>query len=341
MRHLPRRQPYAAVPVVLARGRFDRVSAFDDIRDYVAIPRVLSLKLAPDGSRLVSAVQTLNPDGKSYGTALWDIPLDGEPYRLTRSAKGETAAEFTADGDLLFTSARPDPTVKDADGEVPALWLLPRAGGEARAGRHQARRHRRLPYGGRRVVFASDVLAGDEATEEERRKARKDAGISAILHEGYPVRYWDHDLGPGHVRLFAARLGDDRLEEVRELTPIPARRCARPPSRSPRTAPPCVATWRCPLPAGEQRTELVAIDVASGPRRTLFGAGRARLRRSARGLPRRAPGRLRPERHAAAEATPAELDLWIGRPGHGRGHAAAASCSRRTSPGRPTPGRST
>jgi hypothetical protein len=60
-----------------------------DIRDFVAIPRLLSLRLSPDGTRLVSVVQSLNPDGKSYGTALWAIPVDGEPHRLTRSAKGE------------------------------------------------------------------------------------------------------------------------------------------------------------------------------------------------------------------------------------------------------------
>src|SRR6478752_6710854 len=108
------------------------VTPFNDIRDYVGVPRVASLRLSPDGTRLVSVVQALNPDGKSYGTSLWEIPLDGRrPYRLTRSVKGEAGAEFTADGDLLFGSRRPDPTVKDADEESPALWLLPAAGGEA------------------------------------------------------------------------------------------------------------------------------------------------------------------------------------------------------------------
>ncbi|MFC6365991.1 S9 family peptidase, partial [Nonomuraea thailandensis] len=81
---------------------------------------------------MISTVQSLNPDGKSFGTALWAVPLDGEPYRLTRSAKGESAAVFTDAGDVLFTSARPDPTAKEPGEEVPALWLLPRAGGEAR-----------------------------------------------------------------------------------------------------------------------------------------------------------------------------------------------------------------
>ena len=50
------------------------------------------------------------------------------------------------------------------------------------------------------VVSAAPLstAAGDPAgTDEERRKKRKDAGVSAILHESYPVRHWDSDLGPG------------------------------------------------------------------------------------------------------------------------------------------------
>ncbi|MGR6916195.1 alpha/beta fold hydrolase [[Actinomadura] parvosata] len=254
----------------LPRGRFDRVSAFNDIRDYVAIPRVLSLRLSPDGSKLISTVQSLNPDGKSYGTALWAVPLDGEPYRLTRSAKGESAAVFTASGDVLFTSARPDPTVKDAGEEVPALWLLPRAGGEARQVATRPGGIGGVRTAGDVVVFVSDVLDGEESAEEEKRKARKEAGISAILHEGYPVRYWDHDLGPGRPRLFAARLGADRLLDVRDLTPDAGDALREGGFELTPDGSTVITTWRVHLPKGEWRTELVAIDVATGERRVLL-----------------------------------------------------------------------
>ncbi|MEU8318189.1 prolyl oligopeptidase family serine peptidase [Nonomuraea sp. NPDC048881] len=236
----------------------------------MAIPRVLSLKLSPDGSRLISAVQALNPDGKSYGTALWAIPLDGEPYRLTRSAKGETAAVFTDAGDVLFTSARPDTTVKDATDEVPALWLLPRAGGEARQIATRPGGIGAARTAGDVVVFASDVLDGDESTEDERRKARKDAGTSAILHEGYPVRYWDHDLGPARTRLFTGRLGADRLEDVRELTPDAGEALREAAFELTPDGSTVIATWRRYLSGGDSRTDLVAIDVATGERRTLL-----------------------------------------------------------------------
>lgn len=252
------------------RGRFDRVSAFNDIRDYVAIPRVLSLRLSPDGSRLISTVQSLNPDGKSFGTALWAIPVDGEPFRLTRSTKGESAAVFTAAGDVLFTSTRPDPTVKDAGEEVPALWLLPRAGGEARQVATRPGGIGAVRTAGDVVVFAADVLDGEEAAEEERRKARKEAGISAVLHESYPVRYWDHDLGPGRPRLFAARLGDDRLEDVRDLTPDAGEALREGGFELTPDGATVIAAWRTNLPKGESRTDLVAIDVATGERRVLL-----------------------------------------------------------------------
>ncbi|PZG12974.1 S9 family peptidase [Nonomuraea aridisoli] len=246
------------------------MSAFNDIRDYVAIPRVLSLRLSPDGSRLISTVQSLNPDGKSYGTALWAVPVDGEPYRLTRSAKGESAAVFTASGDVLFTSARPDPTAKDSSDEVPSLWLLPRAGGEARQVAARPGGIGAVRTAGDVVVFVSDVLDGEEAAEADRRKARKDAGISAILHEGYPVRYWDHDLGPGRPRLFAARLGDDRLEDVRDLTPDAGDALRQGTFELTPDGSTVIAMWRSYLPQGEWRTDLVAIDVATGERRVLL-----------------------------------------------------------------------
>ncbi|MET9336337.1 S9 family peptidase [Nonomuraea sp. NPDC003804] len=299
------------------------MSSFKDIRDYVAIPRVLSLKLSPDGSRLVSAVQSLNPDGKSYGTALWAIPVDGEPYRLTRSAKGETGTEFTSAGDVLFTSRRPDPTVKDADEEVPALWLLPRAGGEARQVAARPGGIAAARTAGDVVVFASDVLPGDEAADEERRKARKDAGISAILHEGYPVRYWDHDLGPGRTRLFAGRLGADRLEDVRDLTPDSGSSLgdhldfALTPDGAT-----VLSTWAVPTGAGQQRIEVVAIDVATGERRTLFAADDHDFEGPLRISPDGARVACSRSRHTALDVS-ARSELWIGEiaTGEGRVHA--------------------
>lgn len=124
------------------------------------------------------------------------------------------------------------------------------------------------------MVFCSDVLPGDEAGEAERRKTRKDAGISAILHESYPVRYWDHDLGPGEPRLFAGTLSEEeRLTEVRDLTPQPGKALA---GHSAYDVTPdgstVVATWGVSMPHGELRFELVTIEATNGGARRVLAA---------------------------------------------------------------------
>ena len=87
------------------------MTSFDDLSDYVAIPRVTALRLSPDGSWLAAAVQTVGGKPAKYVTSIWRIPADGNhpPARLTRSAEGEAAPEFRPDGSLLFASKRPGP----------------------------------------------------------------------------------------------------------------------------------------------------------------------------------------------------------------------------------------
>src|SRR5690242_20049633 len=249
---------------------------FSDLSDFVALPRVGALRLAPDGSWLAAAVQTLSPDRKKYLTSIWRIDAEGRPARrLTRSAEGEGSPRFLPDGSLLFTSRRPDPSSpgrKKGDngdtGDGAALWLLPAGGGEARVAAA-------LPGGvtaaeaardAAAAVVAAPVLPGaaggngtgatgigadgrgeDSPGQDARlRQERKEAGITASLHESAPVRFWDHDLGPDQPRLFAIDLdldspetevagraregqGDDQAERVayspglRDLTPEPGR----------------------------------------------------------------------------------------------------------------------
>ncbi|MFK0003005.1 alpha/beta fold hydrolase [Paenarthrobacter sp. NPDC090522] len=185
---------------------------FHDLDHYLAIPRVSGLTLSPNGTRLVTTVSTLNSKGTEFMTALWELDPTGreQARRITRSAKGESGAVFAADGNLYFTSARPDPEKPDED-PVSALWVLPANGGEARIAHSRA--------GGvgsvlaatdaRATFLVADVLAGStgEENDEERRKARKDNKVSAILHSGYPVRFWDADLGPSEPRIFAVEAG--------------------------------------------------------------------------------------------------------------------------------------
>lgn len=189
-------------------------SPFHRLDDYIALSRIEALTLAPDGGRAVATVATLNADGTGYERALWQIPTTaaGEPQRLTRSAKGERAAAFTGAGQLLFVSARANAagSGEGDEAEQAQLWLLPRDGGEAQPvtklpggldGIAATARDTEAVVIGAGLLPSAGTLAEDARLRSERRKRK----VSAILHERYPVRYWDHDLGPDRQHLFALR----------------------------------------------------------------------------------------------------------------------------------------
>lgn len=182
------------------------MSPFHDLADYVATPRLTSLELSPDGGRLVATVQTLDEKRSGYVTSLWELDPSAQraPRRLTHGATSESVAGFTSSGDLLFQAKR-----ATGDDALPSLHLLPQAGGEARVVASRA-------GGFGSVVSASDTgtlvltsttladATDDAADDTEVAKARGDSKVSAILHDRYPVRNWDHDLGPAATRLLVA-----------------------------------------------------------------------------------------------------------------------------------------
>jgi dipeptidyl aminopeptidase/acylaminoacyl peptidase len=189
-----------------------------------AIPRVAGLLLSPDGKRLVTPVQALAPDGTRFVTSLWELPADGSApaRRLTYSERGESQAAFLPDGSLVFASARPDPTLAkdEAAGHV---WLLPAGGGEARP-------VLAVPGGVDGLVTASEAPAvvvkaplfagvAELEADADKAKRRKDAGVSAMLLDGHPIRFWDHDLGPRQARLLRLAGVDGPGVTPEDLTP--------------------------------------------------------------------------------------------------------------------------
>ena len=355
------------------------LTPFHDLADFVAVPRVTALRLAPDGTWLAAAVQTLSADRKKYLTSIWRIDAKGGPARrLTRSAEGEGSPRFLPDGSLLFTSRRADPAGQQPDGDsgdAAALWLLPAAGGEARVvaalpGGITAAEVARDAGG---IVVGSPVLpaAGNE-DDTRLRQERKDAGITAILHESAPVRFWDHDLGPDQPRLFAvdpdqvqeteigwaggdkestladdtgvAREGAERAAQparLRDLTPEPGRALDGEAFELTPDGTSVVTGWWQWDPAGESHCELVMIDVASGKRRVLLSVPEFDF-----SSPRVSPdGRFivcQRERHATADR-PVDLTLVMldtgdsgtggsGTGGPGTGGSAADGLTRAARP---------
>jgi dipeptidyl aminopeptidase/acylaminoacyl peptidase len=279
------------------------VTQFSELSEFVAIPRVTSLRLSPDGQWLAAAVATLAADSKKYVNSIWRIDTGGAPAeRLTRSAEGEGEPAFLPDGSLLFISSRPNPSAKPAGDDAspadkPALWSLP-------AGRGEAYRIVTPPGGVAKVVVArgahSYLLSApafngtkDYAEDAAKRKARADAGVSAILHAGDLARYWDSDLGPDCLRLLIGHVnshehsadgpdeagagdqadGGDASDLTRDLTPDPGRAldeqsfCLSPDGVL------AVTGWQTAERFGALRAELAVIDTATGNRRSVMSAG--------------------------------------------------------------------
>jgi dipeptidyl aminopeptidase/acylaminoacyl peptidase len=261
-------------------------SAFADLAAFVALPRLGNLALSADGTRLAVAVQTLDAERKKWQSAIWEIDPAGErsARRLTRSAPGESSPRWAPDGRLLFTSARPDPDASATSGDEPkaALWGLPAGGGEARlvVSRPGGVASFVVAADSGDVVVVADTMTGGSADEDEerRRKERKDAGVTAVLHEHYPVRFWDHDLGPAAPHhFFAGRLPEEAAAGA-VPEPVPLR------DLTPDVAPPRGAGEACALapdgtllaraesvpdgPAG-QRTRVVLTSTDDGSHRVL------------------------------------------------------------------------
>ncbi|WP_275571306.1 S9 family peptidase [Mycolicibacterium vanbaalenii] len=243
-------------------------TAFHDLDEFLALPRVAGLAVSPDGTRVVTTVSRLDDKRTEFVSALWELDPSGQQpaRRLTFGAKGESAPEFTADGDLLFLAARP--TGDDDEPTRKALWRLPAAGGEA----HEVAT---LPGGVDRVTSAREAAttlitsamlasATDVDDDKRLRAARKDNKVSAVLHAGYPVRYWDHDLGPEQPHLF-----DITEERPRDLTPTPGQALREAHFDLSRDGAFLVTTWQGPAPGAALRTTLVHVDVATGRRTTI------------------------------------------------------------------------
>ncbi|MFZ0217939.1 MAG: S9 family peptidase [Candidatus Dormiibacterota bacterium] len=244
------------------------------LESFNELPRVNGLLLSPDGRQLVLQVQTRSPDRTRFTSSLWGAPADGStpPRRLTFSEQGEGAAGFLPDGSLVFASARPDVTVKEDQGQG-RLFLLPTEGGEARP-------LTTLPGGAGGLMIASDAPTVAVASpvfptsaalgeDAEKQKQRKEAGVTGVLLDEFPIRYWDHDLGPRHTRLLRLQVdpASGVASEPEDLTPAPgvglgeASFAISPDGRT------VVTTWRRDTGNGILRTELFAIE--GGTRRAL------------------------------------------------------------------------
>jgi dipeptidyl aminopeptidase/acylaminoacyl peptidase len=245
---------------------------FADLAAFTALPRLTGLTLSLDGSRLVAVVQAPDAKGARYTSSLWEIDLaGGAPTRLTQSDKGESAPAFRPDGSLLFVSSRPDVSGTGEDEDEGALWCLPPSGeprviarrGGGLGGPVVASGTGDVLLTGSRLTYSSD------ADDAERRKTRKDRKISAILHTGMPIRYWDHEVGHESVRLL---LHGDGQTDLRDLAPDATNELLETSYSISADGATVALTWRTRRPGGKCPYAVSVLDVASGKRSVLLAA---------------------------------------------------------------------
>ncbi len=249
---------------------------FHDLDDFLALPRVAGLAVSPDGSRIVTTVTELDAAKTAYVTSVWELDVNGRlpARRLTRGAKGESAPVFTAAGDLLFVAAREVPGSSDGEQPKASLWRLPAAGGEAvsavevSGGITTAHVAREADV----TLMTAPLMASADGFDDDARlrALREDNKVSAVLHTGYPVRHWDHDLGPEQPHLID-------VAGLRDLSPEPQQALRDVDLDVSRDGTFVVTSWRLPAPGASVRSVLARIDVATGERTIVADDPRADL----------------------------------------------------------------
>ncbi len=232
--------------------------AAPDLERFLALGRVETFDVSPDGHWAAVSVARLDEAGGRFVRDLWRVELGtGASHRLTTGDSDDSAPCFRGDGSLGFLSSRRG----SAADERRQVWLLPARGGEPRPLTDE-------PCGVTAFRFAREasvlvalvpVLTG---VPRERQRAvaedRKKRGPTRLRYTRMPVRHWDQWLSEDAER-FVAFDGDGG--ERRELCPEAVHEL--------REAAWCVAadgsflitTWRRPGTDRLEDTELVGLEV--------------------------------------------------------------------------------
>ena len=245
---------------------------FDELDDYIALARLSGVLLSPDGSLLICARAVLDDKSAEYVSSLWEIDPEGRrpARRLTWGSTSESGAAFAFDGDVLFTATRAVPGESDPQ---PALWRLPAAGGEAQllisrpGGVSSVSAAKAAPTFVAQTSVMASAISLDQ--DDQVRSARKDKKVTAMLHTGYPVRHWDHDLGPDHPHLVVAETDSKESVELRDITPTAGAALRETSTTISDDGLFVVTTWAVGAASAARRSTLVRIDTVTGDRTTL------------------------------------------------------------------------
>lgn len=179
------------------------------LEQLIGAARITDLTANRNGD-VVASVSTLSADGSKYRNQLFSMGVAGEGFSfwpLTAPESGAHLLALSAAGEIYFTLD------KDVDGAnfdcEKGVYSLPRRGEPQLAFTfpggidHLEVRGR---ASGELFIFSADAVDRDFKSAGKLLDEREKQGVSAILHEDFPTRYWDKDHGIGEKALFVKEL---------------------------------------------------------------------------------------------------------------------------------------
>lgn len=186
------------------------------LESLIAAPRITDLTANRNGDIVVS-VSTLNKDASKYRNQLFSMGVAGENFSywpLTAPDSGACLLALSAAGGIYISLD------KDVDGSeqksLQGVYKLPERGEPQLVFSfpggvdHLEVRGRST---GELFIFSADAVAEDFESAAKLLDAREKQGVSAILHEEFPTRYWDRDHGIGEKALFVKE-SDKRIRRI-------------------------------------------------------------------------------------------------------------------------------
>ncbi|MDR2872038.1 MAG: S9 family peptidase [Xanthomonadaceae bacterium] len=178
-----------------------------DVRDLVALERVSSLALTPDGGMVVFAKREVDAAFINASTGLWIRDLRtrdlAPPRRLTPEGWHVSSPEISPDGKTVYFLSAKSGTQQ--------LYSIPLRGGTP----HQLTMFPldvgsyRLSPEGTRVAFSVDVFldcAADFECTKQRLDDARDRPSSGVVYDRLFVRHWDTWVDGRRSALFTAYL---------------------------------------------------------------------------------------------------------------------------------------
>lgn len=213
---------YALLPLCLltAMPTLAATRGFD-VRDMVALDRVSSPVLSPDGGTVVFARRQIDQALVKPATSLWVRNLltrdQRPPQRLTPEGWNVNSPEFSSDGKSVYFLSGKSGTQQ--------LYVIPVSGGtpvQLTAFPLDIGTYRLSPDG-RRVAFSADVFASCKSDLACTRKQLADTQAkksTGMLYDRLFVRHWDTWADGRRSSLFAAALPAAKAAPAKTATAL-------------------------------------------------------------------------------------------------------------------------